>query len=189
VANRGTRTAGHELPTIGYLRSATLATESQRMAAFVQRLRELGRIEGRTVVIDCRGTHRAICRDRGRICPAQGRCHCYGGRRGRGRKAGNRNNPHRVRGCRGPSRVAPAFEALKGAAQALFVCPDATINANHARINTLALGARLPTMHGLREIVPRKILHSACSRRVALAPDRFKQLKGGPRGPEKKARA
>jgi putative ABC transport system substrate-binding protein len=49
--------------------------------------------------------------------------------------------------------IAPAFEALKGAAQALFVCPDATINANHARINTLALGARLPTMHGLREIV------------------------------------
>src|SRR5262245_31996704 len=49
--------------------------------------------------------------------------------------------------------IAPAFEALKGAAHALFVCPDATINANHARINTLALGARLPTMHGLREIV------------------------------------
>ena len=49
--------------------------------------------------------------------------------------------------------IAPAFEALKGAAQALFVCPDATINANHARIYTLALGARLPTMHGLREIV------------------------------------
>ena len=48
--------------------------------------------------------------------------------------------------------IAPAFEALKGAAQALFVCPDATINANHARINTMALAARLPTMHGLREI-------------------------------------
>jgi putative ABC transport system substrate-binding protein len=43
-----------KLPTIGYLRSATLPTESQRMAAFVQRLRELGRIEGRTVVIDYR---------------------------------------------------------------------------------------------------------------------------------------
>jgi ABC-type uncharacterized transport system substrate-binding protein len=49
--------------------------------------------------------------------------------------------------------IAPAFEALKGAAQALYVCPDATINANHARIYTLALGARLPTMHGLREYV------------------------------------
>ena len=43
-----------KLPTIGYLGTATLATESQRMAAFVQRLRELGWIEGRTVVIDYR---------------------------------------------------------------------------------------------------------------------------------------
>src|SRR5262245_27549086 len=41
-----------KLPTIGYLGAATLATESQRRAAFVQRLRELGWIEGRTVVID-----------------------------------------------------------------------------------------------------------------------------------------
>jgi putative tryptophan/tyrosine transport system substrate-binding protein len=49
--------------------------------------------------------------------------------------------------------IAPAFEALKGAAQALYVFPDATINANHARINTLALGARLPTMHGVRDYV------------------------------------
>ena len=49
--------------------------------------------------------------------------------------------------------IAPAFEALKGVAQALYVCPDATINANHARIYTLALGALLPTMHGLREYV------------------------------------
>jgi putative tryptophan/tyrosine transport system substrate-binding protein len=49
--------------------------------------------------------------------------------------------------------LAPAFEALKGAAHALYVCPDATINANHARINTLALGARLPTMHGVRDYV------------------------------------
>ncbi len=27
------------------------------------------------------------------------------------------------------------------------------MNANHARVNTLALGARLPTMHGVREYV------------------------------------
>jgi putative ABC transport system substrate-binding protein len=49
--------------------------------------------------------------------------------------------------------IAPAFEALKGAVQALYVCADATINANHARINTLALGARLPRMHGVRDYV------------------------------------
>jgi putative ABC transport system substrate-binding protein len=43
-----------KLPTIGYLGLGTLATESQRMAAFVQRLRELGWIEGRTITIDYR---------------------------------------------------------------------------------------------------------------------------------------
>ena len=35
-----------KLPTIGYLGSATLATDSQRMAAFVQRLREASPIPG-----------------------------------------------------------------------------------------------------------------------------------------------
>ena len=49
--------------------------------------------------------------------------------------------------------IAPAFEALKSGAQALYVCPDALINANHARINTLALGARLPTMHPFRDFL------------------------------------
>ena len=47
--------------------------------------------------------------------------------------------------------ILPAFEALKSGAQALYVCPDALVNANHARINTLALGARLPTIHPVRE--------------------------------------
>jgi putative ABC transport system substrate-binding protein len=40
--------------------------------------------------------------------------------------------------------IAPAFGALKSGAQALYVCPDALVNANYVRINTLALGARLP---------------------------------------------
>jgi putative ABC transport system substrate-binding protein len=43
--------------------------------------------------------------------------------------------------------IVPAFGALKSGAQALYVCPDALVNANHARINTLALGARLPTIY------------------------------------------
>jgi putative ABC transport system substrate-binding protein len=47
--------------------------------------------------------------------------------------------------------IVPAFEALKSGAQALYVCPDALVNANHARINTLALGARLPTIHPFRD--------------------------------------
>jgi putative ABC transport system substrate-binding protein len=43
-----------KLPTIGYLGLGTLATESQRVASLVQRLRELGWIEGRTVAIEYR---------------------------------------------------------------------------------------------------------------------------------------
>ena len=43
-----------KLPTIGFLGSVTAAAESQWTAAFVQRLRELGWIEGRTVAIEYR---------------------------------------------------------------------------------------------------------------------------------------
>src|SRR5262245_2051770 len=45
--------------------------------------------------------------------------------------------------------IVPAFEdeALKSGAQALYVCPSPLVDANRIRINTLALGARLPTMH------------------------------------------
>jgi ABC-type uncharacterized transport system substrate-binding protein len=43
-----------KLPTIGYLGQSTLAVESQRVAALVQRLRELGWTEGRTVAIEYR---------------------------------------------------------------------------------------------------------------------------------------
>jgi putative ABC transport system substrate-binding protein len=49
--------------------------------------------------------------------------------------------------------IAPAFQALKSGTQALYVCSDALINANHARINTLALGARLPTIHPFRDFL------------------------------------
>jgi len=49
--------------------------------------------------------------------------------------------------------IAPAFEAIKGRAEALYVCPDGLVDANKIRINTSALGARLPTMHGYGEYV------------------------------------
>jgi putative ABC transport system substrate-binding protein len=42
------------LPTIGFLGAATPAAWSQWVAAFVQRLRELGHIEGRTIAIEYR---------------------------------------------------------------------------------------------------------------------------------------
>src|SRR5262249_8887 len=43
-----------KLPTIGYLGSGTPATQSAWVAAFVQRLPELGSIEGRTVAVEYR---------------------------------------------------------------------------------------------------------------------------------------
>ena len=49
--------------------------------------------------------------------------------------------------------IAPTFEALTGRMDALYVPADALINTNRIRINTLALGARLPTMHGSRDYV------------------------------------
>jgi len=49
--------------------------------------------------------------------------------------------------------IVPAFEALKGRAEALYVASDPLLYANRVRINTLALGARLPTMHAAREYV------------------------------------
>jgi putative ABC transport system substrate-binding protein len=49
--------------------------------------------------------------------------------------------------------IAPAFDALKGRADALYVCLDTVLISNRIRINTLALVARLPTMHGERDFV------------------------------------
>jgi putative tryptophan/tyrosine transport system substrate-binding protein len=49
--------------------------------------------------------------------------------------------------------ITPAFEALTGGADALYVTNDPLTNTNRVRINTLALGARLATIHGLREYV------------------------------------
>jgi len=49
--------------------------------------------------------------------------------------------------------IAPAFEALKGRAEALYVLVDPLVATHRIRINTLVLAARLPTMHTQRESV------------------------------------
>ena len=49
--------------------------------------------------------------------------------------------------------IVPAFEALNGRAQALYVCADSTTATNRIRIITLAQGARLPTMFTSRQEV------------------------------------
>jgi ABC-type uncharacterized transport system substrate-binding protein len=49
--------------------------------------------------------------------------------------------------------IAPAFEALRGGADALYVVADPLINTNRARIHTLAMGARLPAIYNAKEHV------------------------------------
>jgi putative tryptophan/tyrosine transport system substrate-binding protein len=54
---------------------------------------------------------------------------------------------------RKPEDITPAFGTLKGTADALYVGADPLVNSSRVRINILALGTRLPTMHGFREAV------------------------------------
>jgi ABC-type uncharacterized transport system substrate-binding protein len=49
--------------------------------------------------------------------------------------------------------IGARFEKLEGRVDALYVVSEPLMSSNRVRINTLALGARLPTLHGLREYV------------------------------------
>ena len=49
--------------------------------------------------------------------------------------------------------IAPAIQALNGRANALYVTGDPLFTTHRIRINTLALGARLPTVHTHRQYV------------------------------------
>jgi ABC-type uncharacterized transport system substrate-binding protein len=49
--------------------------------------------------------------------------------------------------------IAPAFDALKGRVEALYVCNDPLAGTNRVRISILAVGVRLPTMFIAREYV------------------------------------
>jgi len=245
-----------KLPTIGLLGATTPVVESQRVAAFVQRLRELGWIEDRTIAIEVRwaegrterfgeiadefvrlkvdvivtaGTASVIAakqatsvipivfatagdpvanhlvaslaRPGGNVTGLSGQVVDTASKRlellrkvlpGLRRLAimGNVDNPFAVldmREVQATARmvgleattfeirraedIAPAFEALKGRADALYVPPEALVGTNRVRINTLALGARLPTMHGLREYVEAGGLMSYGSS----APDRYRR--------------
>jgi putative ABC transport system substrate-binding protein len=54
---------------------------------------------------------------------------------------------------RGAEDIAPGLEAMAGRVDALYVATDPFITTHRLRINILALSARLPTMHGIREQV------------------------------------
>jgi hypothetical protein len=115
-----------KLPTIGFLGTASRSVWSGWVAAFVQRVGDLGWVEGRTVTIEYRW--------------AEGRSQRF-------------------------TEIAAEFVRRKvdlivtgGAAcqrprrRAVCLC-RALLNALRTRINTLALGARLPTSYNFREPV------------------------------------
>ena len=51
------------------------------------------------------------------------------------------------------SDIVPALDALKARADALYATVNSLVTVHAVRINTIALGARVPTMHGARELV------------------------------------
>jgi putative tryptophan/tyrosine transport system substrate-binding protein len=225
-----------KVPMVGFLGQSTPLGESERAAAFAQRLRELGWVEGRTIAIEYRwaagrnerlaeiaaefvqlkmdvivaggtppvlaamqatsiipivfasagdpvgtGLVASLARPGGNVTGLSVLAVDLAGKRldllrevvsGFGRLAimGNVGNPiilnelaelQAAAGRLGlqvdrleiqrPQDIAPALEAVKGRADAVYVCQDLLTVGNRMRINTLALGARLPVMHASRE--------------------------------------
>ena len=226
------------VPTIGLLGGATASAESQRTAAFAQRLRELGWIEGRTVTIEYRwaegriarlaeiaaefvsvkvdvilatgtapalaakqatsvipivfafagdplgtGLVASLTRPGGNVTGLSNQGTDLVGKRiellreivpqlRRLAVLANAGYPAamlemeeiqaaaRILGLevaafevRQSNDIAPAFEALKSRAEALFLVGDPLMTSNRIRINTLALASRLPTIYVQREYV------------------------------------
>jgi putative ABC transport system substrate-binding protein len=225
-----------KLPTIGFLGATTASGASQWTAAFVQRLRELGWIEGRTIAIEYRwaegrteryteiatefvrlkvdiiatwgtagviaaqqatsvipivfalagdpvgtGLVTSLARPGGNVTGLSSQQSDIGGKRlellrevfatvRRLAILANVDSPPAVLDMREvqvaartlgieaatfdirrAEDIAPAFEALQGRAEALYVCGDPLVNANRIQIGSLALGARLPGMYVARE--------------------------------------
>ncbi len=227
-----------KLPTIGYLGSGTPLTDTQWVAAFVQRMRELGWVDGRNVAIEVRwaegrserfaeiaaelvrlkvdvilthntppvlaakqatsvipivfasagdpvgnGIVASLARPGGNVTGLSSQTSDTAGKRlqllreivpGLRRLAiiGNVGNPLTVLetdevqaaartlgleivtlDIRRADDIAPAFDALTDRADALYLCGDPLVTTNRVRINTLALGARVPTMSIFRQYV------------------------------------
>src|SRR5215468_6979337 len=224
-----------KLPTVGFLGATTPLVESQRLAAFVQRLRELGWMEGRNVAIEVRwaegrserfaeiaaelvrlkvdvilthntppvlaakqatsvipivfasagdpvgtGVVAGLARPGGNVTGLSSQTSDTAGKRlqllreivpGLRRLAiiGNVGNPLTVLeigevqaaaraldlevitlDIQRADDIAPAFDKLRDRADALYLCGDPLVTTNRVRINTLALGARVPTMSVFR---------------------------------------
>ena len=234
-SRRGAQQPAGKLPTIGFLGSGSASAGHPWATAFVQRLRELGWIEGRTVAIEYRwadgriervadiaadfvrlnvavivtysntaagATKRAVAdipivfaaagdpvgtglvaslaRPGGNITGLSIQQTDLAGKRLEILRASSRSSHAGDPGHAGsPNAVlemdeaheaarrlglavirsdvrrtgdfAPALDTLKGRAEALYLCSDPLLTTNRLVINTLAIGARLPTMHGFRE--------------------------------------
>jgi putative tryptophan/tyrosine transport system substrate-binding protein len=226
-----------KLPTIGFLGTPTPTAWSQNVAAFVQRLRELGWVEGRTIAIEVRwaegrgerfaeiaaefvrlkvdvivtggtavaaakhatavipivfavaadpvgaGTVASLARPGGNVTGLSVQQTDLAGKRlellrevrpslrrlaimanagypAAALEMGEVQTAARTLGfdvatleILRAEDIAPAFEALKDRTEALYVCTDGLAATNRLRINTFALAARLPTMHGERAYV------------------------------------
>ena len=104
-----------KLPTIGFLGPSTPSSREpmdRRFCAATARTRLDRGSHRRDRVSLGGGTHRALRRDRGRVRPAQGRCHCHVGTAPVARgKAGDIGHPDRVRDGGGPGRQRPCRES------------------------------------------------------------------------------
>ena len=70
------------MPVTGFLGASTPSTESQRVAAFVQRLRELGWIDGRNLTIEYRwaeGRNERYSEAAAELVRLKVECCCHGG--------------------------------------------------------------------------------------------------------------
>jgi putative ABC transport system substrate-binding protein len=130
-----------KLPAIGFLVSGAPSSHGQWVAAFVQRLRELQWIEGRTVAIEYRwaGGNTAgldemaaeFVRLKVDVIVTTG-------------------TPATAAAKRTTSEdIASVFDTLRDRGDALYVATDPLILTNRIRINTLALGVRSLRCTGL----------------------------------------
>jgi putative tryptophan/tyrosine transport system substrate-binding protein len=226
-----------KVPTIGFLGATTASFQSQHIAAFVRRLRELGWIEGRTVAIEYRwaegrperfaeiatefvrlkvdvivtlggavlaakqatsvipivfaaagdpvggGLVASLARPGGNVTGLSIQAPDLAGKRlellreifpdvrrlaiignveyaatvlemGEAQAAARTLGLEVIRSeIRRAEDIGPAFEALKGGADALYVVADLLVNTNRTRIHTLAMGARLPAIYNAKEHV------------------------------------
>ena len=104
-----------KLPTIGFLGPSTPSVESRmdrRFCAATARTRLDRGSQRRDRVSLGGGTQRALRRDRGRVRPAQGRCHCHGGQPRRPSRQSKRHRSSRSCSRWRRTRLGPAWSRV-----------------------------------------------------------------------------